>query len=73
MYWNKARFRAQRLGVSFWDNGEEIKEVLELELLVKDEKETVVFYFISFMKWIRDKQWQSGRTDTIRGVSIRVA
>lgn len=36
--------------------------VLELELIVKDEKETLVFYFISFVRWIRDKQWQSRRT-----------
>lgn len=26
-----------------------------------NEKETLVFYFISFMRWIRDKQRQSGK------------
>lgn len=40
-----------------------MKEVLELALIVKDEKETLVFYFISFMRRIRDKQGQSGRTE----------
>ena len=33
-----------------------------MELIVKDEKETLDFYFISFVRWFGDKQWQNRRT-----------